>query len=428
MRTHQIHSLIIIAVAFMALSCPAEKKPASGEQSPGIAEIPETSEIPDSPEISETPAITGSARDAENAAQIDEAKRIPVREIPEEYAMALENWTRASEYPFNEDSIKTIVYGNGRFVAAGSMRIPLAYSDDGDTWHRVEDTVIDRIFVAGAALTLAYGNGRFVAAAKGDKIVYSDNGETWTLVEDGGLGHYAIEDIVYGNGCFVAVGYVWEQFDGIIGYSSDGETWTLVEDGSLDIDLFSCIAYGNGQFIAGGSKGRAAYSNDGKTWAAIPGSPFEDFDFRIITYGNGRFVARCSIFNGPEMVAYSDDGINWTALSDGPFTWYSVLNIVYANDLFIAVSHSARMAYSIDGETWYSGPEGNGFTIRALEGPGDNLRGIAYGNGRFVIGGGNGARGSSKLAWCEIPAVNSGGNVEVPAEDEADIYIDTEQK
>ncbi|MDR1306214.1 MAG: hypothetical protein LBK74_01395, partial [Treponema sp.] len=138
MRTRQIQSSIIIAVVFMALSCPAEKKPASRERSSGIAEIPETSEIPDIPEISETPAITGSVQEAENAAQIDEANHIPAREIPEEYAMALENWTRASEYPFNEDSINTIVYGNGRFVAAGYHYIPMAYSDDGDTWHRVE--------------------------------------------------------------------------------------------------------------------------------------------------------------------------------------------------------------------------------------------------------------------------------------------------
>lgn len=105
------------------------------------------------------------------------------------------------------------------------------------------------------------------------------------------------------------------------------------------------------------------------------------------------------------MTYYSDNGIDWTAVSDGPFKWFPVYNIVYGNEIFIAGSHSARMSYSFDGKIWHSGSDGDGFIINALAGPGDNLGGIAYGNGRFVIGCGVGISGSSRIAWCDMPVI-----------------------
>jgi len=323
-------------------------------------------------------------------------------EIKQEYHTALENWTLASIIPFNEDNVKTIIYGNGRFVAAGKL-FDLAYSDDGDTWHKVSPNIFGYAHLGG----IAYGNGRFVAASYGDQIAYSEDGETWTLVKESHLGgDNDIFDISYGNGCFVAVGYNRFLRSGIIGYSSDGETWTLVEDGSFGAKVFNCVAYGNGQFIAGGFEGKAVYSSDGKTWSVIPGSPLKE-TVRIIAYGNGRFIV-CSYFRGRDpKILYSDDGINWTPISKPPFNRDPINNIVYANGIFIAVSNSARMAYSSNGKTWHSGSDGGSLIIRPLEGTGDDLGGIAYGNGRFVIGCGSyGIRDSSRIAWCEFPSVD----------------------
>jgi hypothetical protein len=289
----------------------------------------------------------------------------------------------------------------------------LAYSDDGDKW-----TAVDNIFGNSRVDAIAYGNGRFVAAAYGDKIAYSDDGMNWTLSK-GGIGDCHTEGIAYGNGIFVVVGSKRSDGDGIIAYSSDGETWTITEDGGLGIGYFSCIAYGDGQFVAGAGEGKAAYSSDGKTWTAMPGSPFEDRDIRIITYGNGRFVAFVSQFQGYDpLLAYSDDGIDWTIISNDVTERFFFYNIVYANGIFIGTYHSARMVYSFDGETWY--PDGKGYVIYAIAGVGDNLEGIAYGNGRFVIGGGNGLRGSSKIAWCKMPPLVIGNSSETPAETDSD--------
>ena len=388
--------LVILLIVLLTLSCRAEKTSDSPKPDSGTIEA--------------------------NSEPIDEPVYSESMKMQDDYATALKNWTRASRIPFNEDSIDKIVYGNGRFVATGHMRINFAYSDDGDTWHAVSPNIFGN---NDSAKGIAFGNGRFVAAAYGDKIAYSDDGETWTLVEKSHLGKNSIYRITYGNGCFVAVGYNSHQRNGVIGYSNDGETWTLVEDGSLGVEIFYCIAYGNKQFIAGGGDGKAAYSSDGRTWTVVPGSPFEDKDVRIITYGNGRFVAFCSYFQGYNpLVTYSDDGINWRPVAEPPFYRYPIYNIVYANGIFIAVSHSARMAYSFNGETWYPGSDDDAFIIRPLdlEGGGDNLGGIAYGNNRFVIGRGNGGQNSSRIAWCEMPAVMIDTPLESSDEDETGDY------
>jgi len=368
----------------MVLSCQPQKKSNSVEQEKNAENIETSEAYFDNNEQEETAGIT----------KFDEGKDILYAK-KENIDKALKVWKRAKEYPFYEDCVKKIIYGNGRFVAAGHLRIPLAYSDDGDTWYKVESDVLKP-----GIYGMAYGKGRFVAANYGDKMAYSDDGITWKSAKNGGLGDYYIQGISYGNGCFVAVGSFGRRtggVTGIIGYSKDGEEWEIVEDGSLNINYFACISYGNGMFIAGAAKGNAAYSNDGKTWTAMPGSPFDDLDVNILVYGNGRFVAECSYFQGYSSTTFfSDNGFDWTVASEAPVD--PVYNIFYANGIFISGSHSARMTYSIDGERWY--PGSNGFIINALAGTGDSLGGIAYGKGRFVIGCGNGLKGSSGIAWC----------------------------
>jgi hypothetical protein len=382
---------LITFILLSFFSCKPKKTSGSAEQVSGVVET------------TEMPVIDENPRGAVNTAHINETLALAM-ERQEDYAQALNYWTLASKYPFSEDYIENIAYGNGIFVATGHISINLAYSDDGDKW-----TAVGNIFGNSSVEAIVYGDGRFVAAAYGDKIAYSDDGMNWTL-SNGGIGDCHTEGIAYGNGIFVVVGSKRSGGDGIIAYSSDGETWTITEDGGLGIGYFSCIAYGDGQFIAGAGEGKAAYSSDGKTWTAMPGSPFEDRDIRIITYGNGRFVAFVSRFQGYEpLLAYSDDGVDWTIISNDVTESFGFYNIVYANGIFIGVYHSARMVYSFDGETWY--PDEKGYVIGAMDGAGANLKGIAYGNGRFVIGGGNGTSGSSKIAWCKMPdIVNENSN------------------
>jgi hypothetical protein len=368
-----------------------------------------TFDVVETTKVTETPVIDENPRGAVNTVHINEMLALAM-ERQEDYAQALNYWTLASKYPFSEDYIEDIVYGNSTFVATGHYRIKLAYSDDGDKW-----TAVDNIFDSSRVNAIVYGDGRFVAAAHGEKIAYSDDGMNWTL-SNGGISDCYTEGIAYGNGIFVVVGSKISSGDGIIAYSSDGETWTIAEDGGLGIKYFQCIAYGNGQFIALAGEGKAAYSSDGKTWTAIPEIPFEDRPIiKTITYGNGRFVAFANYVSRYDpLLVYSDNGIDWTIVTNNISERFHFNNIVYANGIFIGVNYTARMVYSFDGETWY--PDGEGFIVSASEGDDIGLEGIAYGNGCFVIGGGNGTRGSSKIAWCKMPPLVIENSSETSAE------------
>ena len=141
---------------------------------------------------------------------------------------------------------------------------------------------------------------------------------------------------------------------------------------------YRSATYGNGKFVAvadGGTR-RVAYSDDGINWD--PADAAVDIQWQGITFGDGKFVAVGK--DGSNGGMYSTDGIDWTPTTM-PFMlqsadWY---NVVYGGDKFVAVSNKVNypVAYSDDGITW---------RVDAIAGPGSNkFRGIAYGNGKFVI-------------------------------------------
>jgi len=162
------------------------------------------------------------------------------------------NWTNAANNPFgavviNSNTSYGLIYdfawGNGRFVAVGSyttavssFRIVngrIAFSSDGVTWVTVEDST----FGTSDIRSVAWGNGKFVAGGLNGKMAYSTDGENWTAVADSTFGasviygatfDNAILDIVWGNDRFVAVGSRSKM-----AYSTDGVTWTAVADSAF---------------------------------------------------------------------------------------------------------------------------------------------------------------------------------------------------
>jgi hypothetical protein len=158
--------------------------------------------------------------------------------------------------------------------------------------------------------SIIFGDGKFVAA--GNKyIAYSTDGITWTATKTESLGLNIVyfNSIAYGNGKFVAVGNkLITTTNDNIAYSSDGGiTWTLatttafdyIYNGKLNKEEINVIAFGNGKFVAGGARGRLATSTDGITWTPLPDETFgidemnEGGNVRSIesiAYGNGKFV------------------------------------------------------------------------------------------------------------------------------------------
>jgi len=157
-------------------------------------------------------------------------------------------------------------------------------------------------------ISVAYGNGLFVAVGT-NVIMTSPDGITWTVQTEPNLEYWT--SVVYANGIFVAVGQ-----NSTVTTSPDGINWT---ERTAPNGFWRSVAYGNGMFAAGGDSGAFMTSPDGITWTtkSIYG------DWYSIAYGNGLFVAPSA--DGDGHVLTSPDGITWTSRSTvGTYEWESV--------------------------------------------------------------------------------------------------------
>ena len=143
------------------------------------------------------------------------------------------NWKSVSSISSHQWSI---AYGNDRFVSLGYTSY---YSDDGVKWISLGNGL--------EYSSIVYGNGKFIAAGAfgnpSDNMSYSEDGINWTTVEI----DVGIISITYGNGKFVAVGL------GTSWYSEDGINWTPI-DGSDSIRFSNSrtgkrISYGDEKFV-----------------------------------------------------------------------------------------------------------------------------------------------------------------------------------
>jgi hypothetical protein len=158
------------------------------------------------------------------------------------------------------------------------------------------------------------------------------------------------------EGKFISVtvtrdGYSGSQTDttkDVIGVSS----WTFAEGLLFNTtnDFLRNIAWGKDKFVAVGQNGHMRYSADGVTWTVVP---VEDNKFggSIIagiawggSAGQEKFVA--GGWNGK--MAYSPDGITWTAVTSIFPPNSDIRGVAYGNGKFVAVG--SRIAYSTTGE------------------------------------------------------------------------------
>ncbi len=185
-----------------------------------------------------------------------------------------------------------------------------------------------------------------------------------------------LDNIVSGNGLFVAAGR-----DAVV-TSEDGLNWNwhAIEGDHRD------ISFGNGRFVTAGTGIQT--STDGVNWSRPAGG-----NFFGCAFGNNTFVA---VGDG---ILTSTDGIHWERQSSPD----RLLAVTFGHSEFIAVGFDGRILRSPDGRTWSSvGPGG-----------GAMLRGVAYGNGRYLATGliyaGNTSDGivyssdDGGLTWKTIP-------------------------
>jgi len=107
-------------------------------------------------------------------------------------------------------------------------------------------------------------------------------------------------------------------------------------------------------------------------WTAVSNSPFATSMVSSFAYGNGRFFGVSS--NGGRFAYSVDNGVTWVPVLDAPFI---PTRIAYGNGRFVIGGSAGRIAYSADnGVTWTTASAIGNYAITA----------ITFGNGRFVVG------------------------------------------
>ena len=235
--------------------------------------------------------------------------------------------------------INEVRYLNGSFIAVNANG-SVFHSSDGVSW--------TSMFLAEAfsLKSIAYGNGRYVIVGYGSRIysATSVNGE-WTRQDPRTQSSREIHRVIYANGIFVAVGSSY------LATSPDGITWTNVSE---SFGTFQDIAYGAGLFVAVGSSGTCRTSSDGITWTSrtIQSST----SFEQIIFANGKFAV---VGNGNSAGHFftSTDGITWTVASTpltGGLSTIGLRCLTWTGTEYVCAGDQGR---------WLTSPDGVTFTI-----------------------------------------------------------------
>jgi hypothetical protein len=245
--------------------------------------------------------------------------------------------------------VKIVTGGDGAFYV----------SEDGVAWQAGD------VISFWDTKSIAYGNGLFVAVGYVDggsgknTAYYSTNGINWTSTSLPALRNWT--GITYGNGKFVAISGSDTSLSNIAAYSTDGINWTQT---TLPLTTnWSRIAYGGGVFVACNADVPAAYSTDGINWINTPAYTTGGADANKLAYGNGIFVGisgNSSTYDN--RVTYSTNGINWNVTTALPLSleWGDIAyGTIRGVGYFFAVgknrstaSGTSAAAYSTDGINW----------------------------------------------------------------------------
>jgi hypothetical protein len=187
---------------------------------------------------------------------------------------------------------------------------------------------------------VAFGNGVFVTVGW-HGILTSGDGVGWSLSS----AWYDLLGIIYDNENerFIGVGS-WPVHLGAVGsagISKDGETWTVDPVWTVGLEGLTGAAYGNGTLVAVQQRTLLISTTDFLNWTPVVISPIYN-----VAFGNDRFVA----VGSDGLIQTSTDGVDWVVVDSGVTN--ALADIVYANDQFVAVGHRGTILRSSDGSTW----------------------------------------------------------------------------
>lgn len=286
--------------------------------------------------------------------------------------------------------------GGSKFVAIEDTGRFLT-SDNGLTWRQTRagappDATPPFFWTRTAG---AFGGNAYSVVGPNSYHSFGPNAETWSEQNDS-RNHY-FEAVAYGAGKFVAVG-----INGSTGSSTTGQGYL---SGPIQETTLRCIAYGFNKFVAAGERGLIATSTSGTAWTTAQQPEGTEANLTTVVPGNGQLV----VFGEGDLASVTMrnrfDGAGWIVQ---PFTVAGIEFIprvndaIYAAGQYVAVGAEGIISTSPDGQTW---------TTRRTRQPGvfnDNFYGIAAGQNRLIVGGGNDPLMRSDdagVTWTAIPGL-----------------------
>jgi hypothetical protein len=302
-------------------------------------------------------------------------------------------WSSVGDAVFGRSTIRSIAYGNGRFVAVADEG-QMAYSSDGNRWTAIRPgyNPVQSQFTE-AVNDIAWGDGKFVAVGTNSRMGSSDNGMSWNGWTESIFDGAGILCITYGGDKFVTGGE-W----GRMMYLRDGGNWTPSGDTFFGANSILALAYGkpydNDTFVAVGDSGQLSVSQDGANWEYRE-SAFGGSTIRGVAYGNSVFVAA----GDSGKIAYSYNGYDWQAVGISQFGSSGILDVAFGGGVFVAAGHNGKMARSNDGINWTAVPPGTSAAGSKFTSD-EQITAICYGGGKFVAAGRDyAAQNSSRIVY-----------------------------
>jgi hypothetical protein len=161
------------------------------------------------------------------------------------------------------------------------------------------------------------------------------------------------------------------------------------------------VVFGDGKFVATGSGGNAWHSVDGATWKESTGkAALGTGNLSGLIFGEGKFLTTAS---GHDSLAraYSDDGgVTWKASGNG----FNAKGLAYGNGLFLTGGGAGKLEYSsdlTDNASWKTLEN----TDTTFTGGNGYINCIAFGDGKFVAAGsnyGHAAYSTDGVTWTGI--------------------------
>jgi hypothetical protein len=262
-----------------------------------------------------------------------------------------ESWRRAP-LPELEGALFEVAHGNGAFVAVGGRaggptgpRSLMLRSEDGESWAEVEGA-------PGLSWrSIVFGNGRFLAAGIDPATLWYDlaasiDGIDWEVIATTNL---FSTRLAFGDGRFLLYGEA-----GGVGVSEDGENWEWIALPPLN--LVTSIAHLDGRWVSSGVfdccfgevpaaiEYYASISADGRQWETTrrPAGP----TFHVMAFGNGAYLGLAvgEVLRSTDLASWSrtfdaEEGMRWRT------------GATFAQGKFVVVGRH-EITTSADGQSW----------------------------------------------------------------------------